>query len=386
MIKIGILTFHRSINYGSFLQSYSLAATLKKHTDFEIEIIDYNMTTVELVNIIPRPFTQAVNEMVRYFRFRRAVYTELPVSKDKLISNKISKANQFIKNKYDAVIVGSDEVWKINRLRGFPNIYWLREELNCIKLSYAASANRTHFDKLDCVQKQYIKDSLKNFSYIGVRDQNTLNNLKKIDKKLVIKRNCDPAFLFDLEMTKNIRAALEIKLKKKYKLELNKPIMGIMCSNDTICRRIYDEYKNRFQIVSLYANVKYAHTYLYDLSPLEWAHVFSFIKLSITNFFHCSVFSIINNTPFISIDAEDSSVLYESKIKDLMRRAGLIEKYFNFKDKSFTWERVFYQIENCIKAPVDNRMELFAASEKKYFYQFVSELNGLFDNKLTVDI
>jgi hypothetical protein len=314
---------------------------------------------------------------VRFYNFRKALHTYLPISKKRLIANKISKANQFIKDKYDVVIVGSDEVWKINKLRGFPNIYWLKEDLNCIKVSYAASANRTRFDKLDNVQKQYIIDALRKFSYIGVRDENTINNLKELDKNLIIKRNCDPAFLFNLEMTQNYKDSLSNKLRKKYKLDLNKPIIGIMCSDDTVCERIYAEYSNSFQIVSLYIYTKYSHAFLYDLNPFEWAHVFSFFKLSVTNFFHCTVFSIINNTPFISIDVEDSTVQYESKIKDLLKRADMLENYFNYKHDSFQWEEVLNQIEININSPNINKMKAFAAAEKKSFSDFVNELKRL---------
>ena len=41
MKKIGILTFHRSINYGAFMQSYSLAQQLIKRYGNNVEIIDF---------------------------------------------------------------------------------------------------------------------------------------------------------------------------------------------------------------------------------------------------------------------------------------------------------------------------------------------------------
>ena len=42
-MKIGILTYHRAINYGAVLQSFSLVERLKKDFPNEsIEIIDYN--------------------------------------------------------------------------------------------------------------------------------------------------------------------------------------------------------------------------------------------------------------------------------------------------------------------------------------------------------
>lgn len=40
MKKIGILTFHKSINYGSVLQAFALSKLLKRK-GYEVEIIDY---------------------------------------------------------------------------------------------------------------------------------------------------------------------------------------------------------------------------------------------------------------------------------------------------------------------------------------------------------
>ncbi len=385
MIKVGILTFHRSINYGSFLQSYSLANAIKSHTDFDVEIIDYNMTNVELYSFLSCfswNITQTYKNILRYIKFKKLLHKSLPISKNRVITNKLNIIEQQLKDKYDVIIVGSDEVWKINKLRGFPNIYWLNEKLNCIKMSYAASANRTRFEKLSEVQKKYIKNSLKQFSYIGVRDENTLKQLKNIDNKLLIRRNCDPAFLFELEKTKGVKALLSQKLRKKYKLDLAKPIIAVMCTDDNVCKNIYDKYSKDYQIVALYTNTKYCNVFLYDLDPFEWAHVFSFISLSVTNFFHCTVFSIINNTPFISIDIENTAVLYESKIKDLLKRADLLENYINMKHPAFRWEKVFRQIERSMNSNDTTKMERFALDEKKYFNDFVKELKILSNRNL----
>ncbi|QNU66622.1 polysaccharide pyruvyl transferase family protein [Ruminiclostridium herbifermentans] len=388
MTKVGILTFHRSINYGSFLQSYSLANALKSSTDFDVEIIDYNMTNVELYSLLScfsYNISQTYKNVCRYFKFKRLLYKSLPISKDRIITNRLNIIEQQLRDKYDVIVVGSDEVWKINKLRGFPNIYWLSEKLKCIKVSYAASANRTRFDRLSNEQKKYIKDSLNQFAYIGVRDENTLKQLKNIDAKLLIRRNCDPAFLFEIENAKGVEAKLGQKLSKKYKLDLAKPIIAVMCTDEWVCKNIYEKYSKDYQIVSLYTNTKYCNAYLYDLDPFEWAHVFRFISLSVTNFFHCTVFSIINKTPFISIDVEEVSVLYESKIKDLLKRADLMENYFNLKHPSFQWDKVFEQIEHNINSNDTSKMEEFVSSEKKYFNEFVKELRNL-SNKSLIEL
>ena len=51
-MKIGILTYHRAINYGAVLQSFSLVERLKKDFPNEsIEIIDYNSFSREFFKI-----------------------------------------------------------------------------------------------------------------------------------------------------------------------------------------------------------------------------------------------------------------------------------------------------------------------------------------------
>lgn len=40
MKKVGILTYHRSINYGAMLQAYALRYTIQK-LGYKVEVIDY---------------------------------------------------------------------------------------------------------------------------------------------------------------------------------------------------------------------------------------------------------------------------------------------------------------------------------------------------------
>ena len=45
-MKIGILTFHRAINYGAVLQCYALYTTLQS-MGHDVEIIDYRPGTIQ---------------------------------------------------------------------------------------------------------------------------------------------------------------------------------------------------------------------------------------------------------------------------------------------------------------------------------------------------
>ena len=42
-MKLGILTFHKSINYGAFMQCYALSQRLQRDfPQIEVEVIDYH--------------------------------------------------------------------------------------------------------------------------------------------------------------------------------------------------------------------------------------------------------------------------------------------------------------------------------------------------------
>jgi len=381
MIKVGILTFHRSINYGSYLQGYSLAKALKEHTGYDVEIIDYNLRSAELKFladiVVTKNISQIPKNVIKYSKFRCALRKKMPLSEQRLISDNLAEAERFLDNRYDVIIVGSDEIWKINKLRGFPNIYWLSRKLDCIKISYAASANRTRFDELEQSQKELMKDTLHDFNYIGVRDQNTFDQLTGIDSTLQIKKNCDPTFMFDLEESNRHIPAIRDKFKNKYRLDIHKPVIAIMCTDNRICKAVYEYYRDKYQIVSLYVNTRHCDAYIYDLDPFEWSCVIGSVNLCVTNFFHCTVFSILNNTSFIAFDVEDTSLLYESKIKDLLKRADLLGNYFNVKEAGFRPEKMFQRIDAIKANPDFRKMKEFVVNERKYFFDFVDEMSAI---------
>ena len=141
MKRIGILTFHRSINYGAFMQSYALSNELKNRYGDIVEIIDfeklskhlmYKKTTEGVVNAIVR----GNEEKIKYRRFQEDLKL-LPLSTPSLITNDYDAVFDYINNRYDIVVVGSDAVWAYNKGLGLKNPYWLfADKLQCVKICY----------------------------------------------------------------------------------------------------------------------------------------------------------------------------------------------------------------------------------------------------------
>lgn len=60
MKKIGILTYHRSINYGAMLQAYALRYTIQK-LGYKVEVIDYGKIGQEKIFFLVNLFTKSYN-------------------------------------------------------------------------------------------------------------------------------------------------------------------------------------------------------------------------------------------------------------------------------------------------------------------------------------
>ena len=131
-MKIGILTFHRSVNNGAVMQCYALSQRLRQ--DFpndEVEVIDYQMRKVEhsYSGTIVEYFrgcspTLFLKKAVLLLRepsklrkarkkmgvFKRAL-SRLPLSPKTILDDGTQELFQYINDRFDVLVVGSDAVW-----------------------------------------------------------------------------------------------------------------------------------------------------------------------------------------------------------------------------------------------------------------------------------
>ena len=143
--KIGILTSQKAVNYGALLQMYGLQKTVKE-LGAEAEIIDYDCPRISdcyqafplRVLAHPRLFWHAVlNYKEQSHRNQKFEQFE---KKHMTFSEKLGKkALSHVADRYDAYIVGSDQVWN-PLITGGDSAYFLdfvkdRQK----KFAYAAS-------------------------------------------------------------------------------------------------------------------------------------------------------------------------------------------------------------------------------------------------------
>lgn len=376
MKKIGILTFHRSYNYGAFMQCYSLSTQIAKDfPDCRVEVVDYctrrmyeNYPTSFVPFVLgPNSKRNSINQMVKqvgkcvldphFLKRKRELYhgfdediNTLQLSSFHIVSDEYKDLFKIIDENYDVLIVGSDAVWEY-KTYPFPNAYYPNYDFKRTKLlSYAASADRMHSSELTDDNKSYIKETLARFSYIGIRDVATQNFLTAVSPELGLHHNCDPTAFVDFDsMPRNLDRVKKVLLEAG--IDLEKPIIGIMGNNES-CDMLRNMFGNRYQIVSVYQHTN-AADYNFDyLTPFEWARIFSLFSITVTKFFHGSMLSLKNGTPTIATDywfkvKED----HVTKIEDLYNRLGLEDHYFYMPEVGHKSELMKDRIEYFIQHP-----------------------------------
>ena len=152
-MKIGILTFHYSDNYGAVLQVFALKKYLESNGN-SVEILNYNTSHLFMkkLNFRHRVISKswklismlfgAHKRMKAFDSFRK---NNLEIFGNKIVS-KIELKKYVNSCKFDYIIVGSDQVWNPD-INGNDTAYFFNFETNAKKISYAASFGKSFIPK-----------------------------------------------------------------------------------------------------------------------------------------------------------------------------------------------------------------------------------------------
>ncbi len=329
-IKIGIMTYFHAVNYGAFLQSYALCERLNQEEDFEAEIINFRMQK-EVDHY--RDFIKPKKNILRtrfYVRRNKTFESSiklLKLSDEHCVSDQIEDFIHMVKDKYDILIAGSDEIWKVNSYRGFPTPYYLPVNLGARKLAYAASG-RTPFKKMTSENQELLHSFLQDFEYIGTRDKTTYNEVGNLIKNWrKIYYNYDPTFIYDFKPNRERGKRI---LEERYHVNMNKKCIGIMFSEkmnskDNLVRYLKKCFGTEITLISLY-DWEFGIKNTPNLTPLDWIDVVAALDGLIAHYFHAICISIITGTPFYAVEMITDN-LKESKMYDLLERFHLLDRY-----------------------------------------------------------
>lgn len=181
-MKICIVTLCEAVNYGAFLQAYSLKTYLEKrgHTVFFLRTYSKPM----IKTMIKSLYTYNVRKMKFKSEFRHGYFC---------MQKKLNKT--FRKSGYDLVIIGSDEVWQLRNSTAAPRPEFFGIGIKSkTKIVYAACSNNT--EPSDILKFKFVSKGINELDAISVRDNETQNVYRSIigDVPLVL----DPTFLIDI--------------------------------------------------------------------------------------------------------------------------------------------------------------------------------------------
>lgn len=321
MKKIGIVTFHRAINYGGILQCYSLQKKIKDMKN-DAEVIDYISDDVYKIykpfyvskfNIIKTPLKWLLdtifykqNKRVKS-KFEKFLIENISLSKN--INDK-----QYLQrhcSNYDVIISGSDQVWNKKITLEDYDVYDLSLVNHKQKIAYAASIGN---DEIEKDEKKYYNELIDKYKSISVREK----SLEKIFNKKIT-TVLDPVFLSkkeEWERLIDIKKGINEKYIFVFSLQRNKQIDSII-NKLSKSSKIY--YYSKLPVCK--KNVKR----VFDLSPNEFLEMIYNAEMVITNSFHCLAFSIIFNKKNIAVLHSDKS----SRQTDLLELLGMNDRIYS---------------------------------------------------------
>lgn len=322
-MKIGILTFHNVRNYGGVLQCYALQQELF-HLGFECEVIDYDnqyfkkryspfyMERVSLRKIayLIYAFNSRVKKSQAFLNFRKEY---LVMSSTQYTAQNLAACN----TEYDAIVVGSDQVWNLE-LSGMDENYFLGFATLIPRYSYAASFGMESIPE-ELVDK-YLAN-IKNLDRLSVREisgQKIVSQLCQRHAEVHI----DPVFLPDKAVWNRILINTS-SLKSKYILvyKINKSDCYVAAKRLQKITGIPVKVINADRTCGVeFEKLKYT-------SPQEFVRLFYDATYVITDSFHGTAFSIIFKKEFfVYLDKRKNN--RNTRQLSLLNRLGLESRAF----------------------------------------------------------
>lgn len=330
---VRILTYHSVTNNGAVLQAYALSQALSRALrDGDVKIMDYLPRVLRYHGFfkIFKPMPKVpLFYLKRYFMFGRFVRANLDLDRTLPAAANLDRMVDLLNARaHRALVVGSDNIWRISEARlspKFPNIYWLSDRIKAKKIAYAASAYGSK-PALVTRHRETLRRCLNSFDLIGVRDKFTLDLVQSsgIDPAIPVWEVPDPTFLYDIKETGVAQKLTDLGI------DLDRPILGILIfGRAELSAKVRDYYKSKgYQIVALSMHNTCADFNLgHLLNPFEWAEVFKYLTFCITDRFHGTIFCLKNGTPFISIEPHPIDSVQKSKIYSLLNSVNVLEAY-----------------------------------------------------------
>jgi hypothetical protein len=315
-LNIGVLTFHRCINYGSYWQARCMVEGLQSRGHTAL-ILDHESTRINIAEwkcalqpVLPTPVPISDRALYRekIILFFKA-FDKLPLSRSFPLHDPARMEN------FDVVVVGSDEVWNLfHPWYGSYSLFFGEGIKSGRLISYAASFG--NYPASRGLGQEWIS-RLMNFDCISIRDENSkkiIEDATGVEPQMVL----DPALQFS------------VAPEERESDYWQKPYVAVYGHNfsDYYIRKVQSWARRRnLPLVSIGYRNDWADEQWISADPHDFAHFIARSQAVVTNFFHGCVFALRNEKPFVC----ETSHYRSHKVQSLMKNVGG-EKHLIWED------------------------------------------------------
>lgn len=372
--KIAILTQPLKGNYGGIVQNYALQEVLRRE-DFEVETIarEYGRDATALRRFLAhlknntynwargrkkKIFSKEEAEQI-FAENRRFIKEYIRISPKLYDTNEL--ADYFAKNKFDAVIVGSDQTWRPKYSPALGNYFldFLVHDTDVYKMAYAASFGTDKWEFTDSETRES-SDLIKTFDTVSVREKSGMilcRNFFNVEAEWVL----DPTLLLTPD---------DYRVLYKSTDGYNNGVFSYLLDKDSTKKALVDNLADKLG-VSVYSYqpkcaIEAGDIYDFDNlqnytypSPEGWLKSFDQADFVITDSFHGTVFAILFNKPFFAIvnDARGAA-----RFHSLLQRLDLEDRLISdIGDVDLQTDLL-----NIDYKSVNNKLELWRAQSYDY--------------------
>ena len=338
-MKIGLLTFHDTTNFGSFLQTYGLFKALI-NLGFDCEVIDYKCNAIaarELPRKKPENYSirgiakfLLIDKMIakKYHAFQKTQHETLKLSREYTLEN-IADAQ----TEYDAILTGSDILWNLNITDADMTYFLDFVKDNNKKYAFSTSIGETWNEE----EKKKIEPYLKTFRKIALREKDSVDWITDLYPGQVYSV-CDPTMLLECSEWERFIPD-HLKMSGEYVL--------VYFYNDDLLRDAKEfARKNNCKVAVI--NYGLPIRGVKNIHPYQTGEFLSLIRHSkavFTSSYHGMLFSIYFKIPFLCYARQNgNNVRFKTVLEKLGLEKNFITTKFQDTEINIDYEKVSVEI------------------------------------------
>lgn len=357
--KIGLITIHDTLNFGSLLQTYSLYEAVKS-LGKDITLLDYKNDAISR-----RECTYKFKDCRKPKEFYKAIFHHGFLEEKQrnfwsFIRNNMAVSDEFdyksvqaSNNKFDTFLVGSDIVWGM-QITGSDFNYMLQFASDDKKKVAFSSSVGTRWPK---DKDSKITELLSRFDSISVREQLAVKWINELLPDMNVCETCDPTMLWDKSFwNKFVERAL---------VPSERYVLVYLKTDDKCTVKDARTYGKEHNLPVYYINYNHCESGVKNIRPTtvsQWISLFAFAEVIFTASYHGIMFSLFFEKPFFWYSRANSARTDSlSKELGIENREGnernlILNLPINYsiinqivaEKRKFSWERLkqIFNVEN----------------------------------------